>query len=273
MADIPYLNTLNQTPENSKKMRRYITGMSITMFASFLAWTGMVLGIIFAVASLNVIFLPVVSGIAHRCHTWRHGPLCGIMYGVGFPFFFINVGMFFFSLTIWKTIVNKNMIKMKTLIKIGCYIMGGFELPVCAAGIITPLVFIIEHVTYLMIPVCICTIFAVFHSLMIHGVHKFKPRLVNTYIVFKIVIFALVTLLTLVSIIMSGVLMRYMAGVSIMTDINTFLLYSFFYFYSNGFIVLHYNIMIGNNTEEGSLNLTHSFTNKIHFIENTVNHI
>jgi len=284
MADIPYLNTLNQTPDNSRKMRRYITGMSITKFASFLAWTGMVLGIIFAVASLNVIFLPLVSGIAHRCHTWRHGPLCGIMYGVGFPFFFINVGMFFFCLAFWKTIVNKNMIKMKTLIKIGCYIMGGFELLVCAAGIITPLVFIIEHVTYryyydqsligyLMIPVCICTIFAGFHSLMIHGVHKFKPRLVNTYIVFKIVIFALVILFTLVSIIMSGVLMGYMAGVSILTDINTFLLYSFFYFYSNGFIVLHYNIMIGNNAEEGSLNLTHNFTNKIHFIENTVNHI
>ena len=84
MADIPYLNILNQTPENSKKMRRYITGMSITMFASFLAWTGMVLGIIFSVTSLYVIFLPLVLG-----------SLSGIMYGVGFPFFFINVQVLF----------------------------------------------------------------------------------------------------------------------------------------------------------------------------------
>ena len=43
-----------------------------------------------------------------------------------------------------------------------------------------------------------------------------------------------------------------------MIESSTFLLFSFSYFYSNGFIVLHYNIMIGNNTEEGSLNLTHN---------------
>ena len=85
---------------------------------------------------------------------------------------------------------------------------------------------------------------------MIHGVRKFKPRLVNTYIIFKIVIFVLFTLI-LVSIIISAV-----EGfdLPIMKIIITFLLNSFFYFYSNGFIVLHYNIMIENTKEEGSLN-------------------
>merc|ERR1719150_1153448 len=66
-----------------------------------------------------------------------------IFYDVGFPLLFVNIGMFVYSYKLWKTIVNKNTIGMKTFIKIGCYIIGGFELLVSAAGIITPLAFII----------------------------------------------------------------------------------------------------------------------------------
>jgi len=285
-TDIPYLNSLNQSLDNFRRMKRYVRGMSITMFASFLAWTGMVIGIITSIMSLNVVFLPLVSGIAHMCHTRRLSSLCGIFYGVGFPSFFASAGLFIFSLSLWKTIVKKDMIGMKSLIKIGCYIMGGFELLGCAAGLITPLVFIIDHVaspwhwsgTYvglLTIPIFISAIFTVFVSLMIHGVHKFKTRLVNTYIIYKIVLFALFALLTLVSIIMSELMMGSRAGTSILINIDTFLLYCFFYFYSNGFIVLQYNIMIGNNSEEGSMDLTHNndFSNHIHFIGETVNHV
>merc|ERR1712179_794831 len=157
---------------------------------------------------------------------------------------------------------------------------------VCAAGLIIPLVFIIDHVAMpwrysgsyvglLTIPIFISVIFTVFLSLMIHGVHKFKPRLVNTFIIYKIVLLALVALFFLVSIIMSGVMMGRMAGTMIQSDINAFILYCFFYFYSNGFILLQYNIMIGNNSEEESMDLTHNkdFTNHIHFHEDTVNHV
>ena len=55
----------------------------------------------------------------------------------------------------------------------------------------------------LTIPVVISAVLVVFTSLMIHGVHKFKRRLLNIYI-------------------------------------NVVLIYSFFYFYSNGFILLYY---------------------------------
>ena len=80
----------------------------------------------------------------------------------------------------------------------------------------------------LTIPVVISAILVVFISLMIHGVHKFKRRLLEIYIIFKIVIFALFTLLELVSIIMY--LMYYHGGIQIMSDVSVFL-NSFFYFY------------------------------------------
>ena len=223
----PYL-TLKQTPDNSWRMRKYIKGMSITMFASFLAWTGMVVGSIFTLVALN---------------------------STPIPLFFVSITLFIFSVALWKNIVNKNMNRMKTLIKIGCYIIGGFELLV-----LVPIIYNTLLATYgvlvtpisglillLIIPVFIfCTIYTIFVSLMIQGVRKSKPCLVNSYIIFKIVIFVLFTLI-LVSIIMSAV-----EGfdLPIMKIIITFLLNSFFYFYSNGFIVLHYNIMIGNIQED-----------------------
>jgi len=242
----------------SWRMREYIKGMSITMFASFLAWTGMVLGIIFILTAINLVFLPLVLELQND--TINYDVLRRIMYGVGFPTLFVSIGMFFFSFALWKTIVNKDMTRMKTLIKIGCYIMGGSELLVSAAVIIFSRGYMGFNYGYtsvylLVIQVFMFIIFTIFDSLMIHGVRKFKPRLVNTYIIFKIVIFVISSLGTLLSIIMYVVILGNMAGLSILTVINQFLLYSFFYFYSNGFIVLHYNIMIGNNKEEDSLNL------------------
>ena len=253
-TDIPYLSSLVQSLDTSRRMKRYVTGMSITMFASFLAWTGMVLSIITSIVSHNVAFLPLVSGIVG--YSWWFSALCGIS-------FFTSAGLFIFSLSLWKTIVEKDMIGMKSLIKIGCYIMGGFELLACAAGLIIPLLLIIKHaasplyhsgslhrwsttVGLLSIPILISAIFTVFVSLMIHGVHKFKTRLVNTYIIYKIVLFLIVALLCLWCSIDSATIISSQKLIAI----DTFLLYCFFYFYSNGFIVLQYNIMIGNNSEE-----------------------
>ena len=285
-SKFPYLNTLNQSCDNSWRMTRYMSGMSVARLASFLAWTGMVCSFIFIIGAIDVIFLPLSFGVAHMCHNSNSfNNICSIFYGVGFPLLFVNIGMFVYSYKLWKTIVNKNTIGMKTFIKIGCYIIGGFELLVSATGIITPLAFIISHVTFssrgnemfiglLTIPIFISAILVVFISLMIHGVHKFKRRLLNIYIIFKIFLFAVFTLLELVSIILYLIYSH--GGTQIMSEVNVFLIYSFFYFYSNGFIVLHYNIMLGKHTEESSMDLNQSnvnFSNNVYFNENMVNHV
>ena len=291
-SKFPYLNTLNQSCDNSWRMTRYMSGMSVARLASFLAWTGMVCSFIFIIGAIDVIFLPLSFGVAHMCHNSNSfNNICSIFYGVGFPLLFVNIGMFVYSYKLLKTIVNKNTIGMKTFIKIGCYIIGGFELLVSATGIITPLAFIIvvhHHprrrtfssrgnemfIGLLTIPIFISAILVVFISLMIHGVHKFKRRLLNIYIIFKIFLFAVFTLLELVSIILYLIYSH--GGIQIMSEVNVFLIYSFFYFYSNGFIVLHYNIMLGKHTEESSMDLNQSnvnFSNNVYFNENMVNHV
>ena len=96
----------------------------------------------------------------------------------------------------------------------------------------------------------------------------------SSYIIFKIGLSALFTLLELVSIIMYLIYSH--SGIQIMSDVNVFLIYSFFYFYSNGLILLHYNIMLGTHTEENSMDLNQSnvnFSNNVYFNENMVNHV
>ena len=63
-----------------------------------------------------MVFLPLVLGI-HYNDNYYYLLLLRI------PSFLVSIGLFFFSLALWKTTVNKNTIRMNTLIKIGCYIM------------------------------------------------------------------------------------------------------------------------------------------------------
>ena len=300
------LNLLNWRPETKKMVRYMPISISITRCASFLAWTGMVTSIIFSIASLDVIFTPLAMGFAHVCHLYSH---CGIMYGVGVPVLVINIGMFIYCFKLWGTIRLNDMSGMRNLVKIGCYIMGGLELTVCAAGVITPLLLIIElnlgypyidifpyinsliylfpingllivpilifetlimplgsiidiYLRYpnidtfpyinslLAVPIVMFAVLALFITSMLHGVRKFKITLVKVNIIFKIVLFVLLVLRTLISTIMSSLNYPRMGGTVVLMDINFFLLYSFFYIYYNSYIVLQYNLMLGNMTEK-----------------------
>merc|ERR1711997_139869 len=199
MADL--YNKLSSSSGEDWKMTRYIPGISIIKFASFLAWTGLVSSVIFIIGSLDMIFTPLALGI-HRysrgCGHYSYSEVfCGSLYGVGALVLLMNIGNFIYSFKLWKAINSDNMMGMRNLIKIGCYIMGGLELVAIALLGVNGL-----FIGLLTIPIIISGGFMALISLMIHGVRKFKPGLVNIYIIFKIVIFTLFAILTLVQIIM-----------------------------------------------------------------------
>ena len=285
MAD-KYRKFSSSSHSEDWKMTRYISGISISRFASFLAWTGLVSSLIFILGSLDMIFTPLALGIhsySRGCGRYYENVFCGSLFGVGGALLLLNIGMFIYSFKLWRAINNDNMMGMRNLIKIGCYIMGGLELlSITAAGVVTPILFIIYELSsiyrydelsigLLTIPIIISGGYIALISLMIHGVRKFKPGLVNIYIIFKIVIFTLFAILTLVQIIM-GVI--FIGALGWMLGINMFLICGFFYFYSSGFMVVQYNIMLGRHIEQGSLDLTHSrlqFSNNVYFNENTDN--
>merc|ERR1711913_42988 len=272
------------------KMTKYIPGISIIRFANFLAWTGLVCSLIFIIGSLDMILTPLALGIHHYsrgCGQYYYEAFCGSLYGVGAVVLLMNIGMFIFSFKLWKAINSDNMMGMRNLIKIGCYIMGALELLTCvASGVITPIIvvpFPSSPISYggdnglyeglLMIPVVIHLGFIALISLMIHGVRKFRPGLVNVYIIFKIVIFTLFAMSILAQVVM-GVIS--IGALGWLLGPNMFLLCGFFYFYSSGFMVAHYNIMLGRPQEQDSLDLGHSppqFSNNVYFNEDTNNQI
>jgi len=255
------------------KMTRYIPGISINRFCSFLAWTGLVSSVIFIVVSLNLLFIPLALGFhdvisyeagrmsAYSTDRRRHYLIiCGIFYGLGSTILVINIGMFLYSFKLWKAINSDNMKEMRSLIKIGCYVVGSFEmLTTIAAGVIPPIIIIIYELKFsyrpsgffinfmliiLSILIIISVVVIAMTSLMIHGVRKFKPGLVNIYIIFKIVLFTLFALGTLVQVIMGWIFPMF-GPLGWLLGINQFLFCGFFYFYGTGFMVVQYNIMLG----------------------------
>merc|ERR1712226_346728 len=275
------------SPCEDWKMTRYISGISIISFASFLAWTGLVSSLIFILGSLDMIFTPLALDYHLYSRYSRYvyygcDVLCGSLYGIGAVVLVINIGMFIYSFRLWKAINSDNMVGLRNLIKVGCYIMGGLELLTCAAGIMPPIYYIMmlsffSHATgtyigLFTIPIIVSVGFMALISLMIHGVRKFKPALVNIYIIFKIVLFTLFAILTLVQFIMGLISI---GALGWMLGINQFLLCGFFYFYSSGFTVVQYNLMLGKPTEQGSLDLAHSsplqFSNNVYLNDNTNN--
>ena len=277
-------------------MTRYISGISIIRFASFLAWTGLVCSLIFILGGLDLLLTPLALALHHEVIQsrgsgyWRG--LWGFIFGgslyvAGSLMLITNIGMFIFSFKLWKAINSDNMMGTRNLIKIGCYIMGALELVTCvASGVITPTLvvpFPSSPISYggnnglyaglLMIPVVIHLGFIALISLMIHGVRKFRPSLVNVYIIFKIVIFTLFAMSILAQVVM-GVIN--IGALGWLLGPNMFLLCGFFYFYSSGFMVAQYNIMLGRPTEQDSLDLSHSppqFSNNVYFNEDTNNQI
>merc|ERR1712038_265031 len=260
------------SPCEDWKMRKYISGISIIRFASFLAWTGLVTSVIFIIGSLDTMFSPLALGF-HNPGCFDHDYMtffCGSLYGICSAALVINIGMFIYSFKLWKAINSDNMMEMRKWIKIGCYIMGSLELTIAVAGILTPLFFIISpprsfYCCLLPIPISYSVGFIVLISLMIHGVRKFKPTLVNIYIIFKIAsftIFAILTFFQMIKGLSFADIHPWLLGV------NQLLLSGFFFFHSSGFMVAEYNIMLSTQTEEASLDLTHSrlqFSNNVYF--------
>merc|ERR1711874_99710 len=251
------------------KMTRYISGISIIRFASFLAWTGLVCSLIFILGGLDLLLTPLALALHHEVIQSRGSGYWRGLWG------FIFGGSLYVAGS------------LMLITNIGSYIMGALELVTCvASGVITPIIvvpFPSSPISYggdnglyaglLMIPVVIHLGFIALISLMIHGVRKFRPGLVNVYIIFKIVIFTLFAMSILAQVVM-GVIN--IGALGWLLGPNMFLLCGFFYFYSSGFMVAQYNIMLGRPQEQDSLDLGHSppqFSNNVYFNEDTNNQI
>ena len=237
-------------------------GLTVPGLTSILAWTGLVTSFIFTITSTDLLFVPLAVG-STKCHKYRsHSFVCGVFYGTGVPGLLINVGFFVFSYKLWMKVKNNDIIGMKTLVKIGCYIIASLEMVVAAALLlILPLYLMVDHVTIMTIyrypishvhvGVCVFVIIIgilclAFTSIMVYGLRKCNLRYINIYIVFKLVFLGLYLLSAVILILyVSFLLSRGVVGM-ILLIANAFLITSFLVIFSISFTVLQYNIMLSN---------------------------
>ena len=150
----------------------------------------------------------------------------------------LNIGMLVFSCKLWKKVSDNNMVGMRSLVKIGCYIMAGLELFLCLLiNIIIWMAYVYHYV--IIIDVIVTLIAMVFSCLLIVGVRKVMSGLVIANIIFKIIFFFIFTIVAIVALSISISNKEY-----VMYVVNVYLCSGWLIFYSSSFIVLHYNIML-----------------------------
>ena len=227
-------------------------GILIIPFVTILAWTGLVSSFINIVLAVDMIFLPLTLIFKM--------PLSLIPLGLGLVALLTNVGWFIYSFCLWRSLNSlHDTMGMRRIIKIGCYIVGALELALCVISMLFQIAMVLAvllsggiTILILLIPIIINGVAIGLISGMIHGVRKFIPNLVNFYIIFKGVIFAIYALLTFVQLIV-GFAKYENLGFLWLTAPNEFLFWGFFYIYSTCFSVAHYNIMLHRPREEGGM--------------------
>ena len=205
-------------------------------------------------------------------------------------FFFTSVQVkfnLFFSIkniTFRRSVVADDVVGMMSDIKIGCYIMTTLEVGGCINGLFLPLCLyrdvITETATIALTISGISGITLLFSFLLVYGVARQQSGPVLLYLVYKAILIFIIVLMALVANLKYLSSFQCVFGLLVITRDNYIFIIAFLYVFSTTFTVLHYNILVINNSEDinkvGMKQRNIQFINKSYnkdWSENTINHI
>ena len=234
--------------KTSWRMTRYMRGVSVPGFASFLGSVGVITSLNLILDAINLLVLepgqtaPSLCDDQGNCLPPRLVRVYHILSAI--LGLLLNIGMLVFSFKLWKKVSDNNLVGMRFIIKMGCYIMAGLELLHCVLLIVYFGIIIIIFNAKAYIWILYVLLFAIvsvicFAALLIIGVWMVKPGLVNANIIFKITFFILCTIAAIVDI-----AYKKDEKEEVMYVVNMYLYIGWVIFYSSSFTVLHYNIML-----------------------------
>ena len=223
--------------EHEEKMSLFGFRFSLSGAAEFLGLSGSLASFLFILGGIEIIYTNLA---VTQC---LDGPLS--LCGIPFALLLIlgNVGMFDFSSRLVRKVREKDVLGVKEQIKTGCYIVAGLEAAVCLAGL-APLASALS-VTEAVLTVLQWASPLLYILMTALGVRKSQPRLLSAYIVFKIVHFSLFVLASLiVYTIVCALSLKYPVGMLLINDLLRLIIIGFYYVFSTGFSVIHYNVLI-----------------------------
>ena len=227
-------------------------GVSVPGFASFLGSVGVVTSLKFILDAINLLVLermdPDLDFLRRNLFSSSlfllsiHMDYETVRIVVGIFELLLNIGMLVFSHKLWKKVSDNNMVGMRSLVKIGCYIMAGLELFLCLfINIIIWMAYVYHYV--IIIDVIVTLIAMVLSCLLIVGVRKVMSGLVIANIILKIILFFIFTIVAIVAISISISIFD-LRKEYVMYVVNVYLCSGWLVFYSSSFTVLHYNILL-----------------------------
>ena len=220
-----------------EKMSLFGLRFSLSGSAQFLGWSGSLTSLLFLLEGLILLYRNVATT---HCETGQLS-LCGI------PFALIlimgSLGMFLFSSCLVVNVRQNDVVGLKAQILTGCYVVASVEAAVCLAGL-APLVFALT-LNDVFLAVLQWASPLLYILVMLLGLTKSQARLLSAYIIFKIVHFLLFVLAWLIVwTIVCALSLKYQVKLLLITDFLLLFIISFYYVFSTGFIVIHYNVLL-----------------------------
>jgi len=260
---------LEENRENfydSMKLDKYGFGLKTTGFVSFLAWTGIMTGILCFLFSVELLVLP--TDIINFPNTQTE-PEFNLFFYIGGIFgIFFSIIWFSLHLALRRANVEKDFQAIRKLLKIKSYITGGLEIIFSILGIAATTVALVvldsmgrEMAPVLLLNGILFIICLALSSCKVHGVRKNKNNLINAYIFFKI------TVGVSGAMAMAFLLVQNISGTACVLFILGLLVSSFFFIYHIGDLVVLFNFNHHLNSKM-YYNANLEFTNQAFMDEN-----
>ena len=223
------------TPDPSLEPEPPVRGQIL----SFLSWTGLTTASLGLVLSLDLFLLTYI--LHEDLSTTRLAlviPLTAL-------YLTVNIALLIFSVKLRRLSDCQDIPQLKKLITVACYAKASLDLLICLVGIGYSVSEVVVYIPIFNIPrwlpslpLTVFGTYLVFVTLMIHGTRKSKLVLIKLYLIFKIVIY----IMFLVSCILFFSLL-YPSGLVCLAFSNIFLVMTFYYLYSNGFVFVLYKLL------------------------------
>ena len=212
--------------------------------SSFLAWTGLVTSVLGLVLTVDILLVTYLA----------HGNLATIEHililSITAMFTTVLVALAVFSSKLRRISAGPDPVGLKKILRIASYVKASLDILICATGIGYC---VIEMVIFIPIfnfprglpslPIVLFIIYLVFVALMIHGVRKSNVILIKAYLIFKIIIYIIffVTCISFISVYLEP------NSLFCICFSNIWLLLTFYYIYSNGFVFIYHSLLMHEN--------------------------
>jgi len=187
--------------QGEMKLSKFGFGFELTGFVAFLSWTGMCLFSLLGVVSVLLIALPMEPYFknAFGRDEWNMFELVSVLMQVfGSVFLVIAVGYFIMNFFLRKKNRDNNFQGVKKMLTVICSLSAVLMILVVSAILILILILIIYDMMNVRFPPYHFSLIylvpdLVFWCLLLHGIRKERSGFVKAFLVFKYIIFGLIT--------------------------------------------------------------------------------